>query len=131
MDVTEAEDIKKRWQAYMEEINKKDIHDPDNHNGVITYLEADILECKVKWALGSITMNKPSGADGVPAELFQILKDGAVKVLHSICQQIWKTHQWPQDWKRSVFILISKKGNGMGKNAQTTPRLHSSQMIAM
>ena len=111
MDVTEAEDIKKRWQAYMEEINKKDIHDPDNHNGVITHLEPDILECEVKWALGSFTMNKASGGGGIPAELFQILKDDAVKVLHSICQQIWKTQQWPQDWKRSVFIPVPKKGN--------------------
>ena len=90
---------------------KKDLHDPDNHNGVITHLEPDILECEVKWALGSITMNTPSGGDGIPVELFQILKDAAVKVLYSICQQIWKTQQWPQDWKRSVFILIPKKGN--------------------
>ena len=103
MDVTEAEDIKKRWQAYMEEINKKDIHDPDNHNGVITHLEPDILECEVKWALGSFTMNKASGGGGIPAELFQILKDDAVKVLHSICQQVWKTQQWPQDWKKVSF----------------------------
>ena len=91
-------------------IYKKDLHDPENHDGVITHLEPDILEYKVKWALGSITMNKASGGDGIPAELFQILKDGAVKVLHSICQQIWKTQQWPQDWKRSVFIPIPKKG---------------------
>ena len=111
MDVTEAEDIKKKCQEYMEEINKKDIHDPDNHNGVITHLEPDILECEVRWALGSITMNKTSGGGGIPAELFQILKDDAVKVLHSICQQIWKTQQWPQDWKRSVFIPVPKKGN--------------------
>ena len=103
MDLTEAEDIKKRWQEYTEEIHKKYLHAP--------YLEPDILEFKVKWALGNITMNKASGGDGIPIELFHILKDDAVKVLHSICQQIWKTQQWPQDWKRSVFILISKKGN--------------------
>ena len=111
MDLTEAEDIKKRWQEYTEELYKKDLHDPDNHDGVITHLEPDILECEVKWALGSITTNKASGGDGIPVELFQILKDDAVKVLHSICQQIWKTQQWPQDWKRSVFIPIPKKGN--------------------
>ena len=112
MDVTEAEDIKKRWQEYTEELYKKDLHDPDNHDSVIIHLEIpDILECKVKWALGSITMNKASGSDGVPVELFQILKDDAVKVLHSICQQVWKTQQWPQDWKRSVFIPVPKKGN--------------------
>ena len=110
MDLTEAEDIK-RWQEYTEELYKKDLHDPDNHDGVITDLEPDILECEVKWALGSITTNKASGGDGIPVELFQILKDDAVKVLHSICQQIWKAQQWPQDWKRSVFIPILKKGN--------------------
>ena len=110
MEITEAEDIK-RWQEYTEELSKKDLHDPDNHNGVITHLEPDILECEVKWALGSITMNKASGCDGIPVELFQILKDDAVKGLHSICQQIWKTQQWPQDWKRSVFISTPKKGN--------------------
>ena len=110
-DLTEAEDIKKRWQEYTEELYKKDLHDPDNHYGVITHLEPDILECEIKWALGSITMNKASGGDGIPVELFQILKDDAVKVLYSICQCIWKTQQWPQDWKRSVFISISKKGN--------------------
>ena len=98
-------------QEYTEELYKKDLHNPDNHDGVITYLESDILECEVKWALGSITTNKASGGDGTPVELFQILKDDAVTVLHSICQQIWKTHQWPQDWKRSVFIPISKTGN--------------------
>ena len=103
------EDIKKRWQGYTE-LYKKDLHDLDNHDGVITYLEPDILECKVKWALGSITTNKASGGEGIPVELFQILKDFAVKVLHSICQQIWKTQQWPQDQKRSVFIPIPKKG---------------------
>ena len=110
MDLTAAEDIKKRWQEYTEELYKRDLHDPDNHDGVFTHLEPDILECKVKWALGSIIMNKASGDDGIPVELFQILKD-AVKVLYSICQQIWKTQQWPQDWKRSVFIPIPKKGN--------------------
>ena len=110
MDLTEAEDIKKRWQEYTEELFKKD-HDPDNHDGVITHLEPDILECEVKRALGSITMNKASGGDGISVELVQILKDDAVKVLHSICQQIWKTQQWPQDWKRSVFIPVPKKGN--------------------
>ena len=110
-DLTEAEDIKKRWQEYTEELYKKDLYEPDNHDGVITDLEPDILECKVTWALGSITMNKVSGGDGIPVELFQILKDVAVKVLHSICQQIWKTQQWPWDWKRSVFIPIPKKGN--------------------
>jgi len=109
--LTEAEDIKKRWQEYTKELYRKDLHDPDNQNGVITHLEPDILECKVKWALGSITTNKASGGDRIPVELFQILKDDAVKVLHSICQQIWKTQQWPQDWKRSVFIPIPKKGN--------------------
>ena len=111
MDLTEAEHIKKRWQECTEELYKKDLHDPDNHDGVITDLEPDILECEVKSALESITTNKASGGDGIPVELFQILKDDAVKVLHSICQQIWKTHQWPQDWKRSVFIPIPKKGN--------------------
>ena len=111
LDLTEAEDIKKRWQEYTEELYKKDLHDPDIHNGVITHLDPDILECEVKWALGSITTDKASGGDRIPVELFQILKDDAVKVVHSICQQIWKTQQWPQDWKRSVFILIPKKGN--------------------
>ena len=110
MDLTEAEDIKKRWQEYTEELYKKDLQGPDNHDGVITHLEPDILECEGKWALGSITRNKCSGGDGIPAELFQILKADAVKVLHSICQQIWKTRQWTQDWKRSVFIPIPKKG---------------------
>ena len=111
MDLTEAEDIKKRWQKYTEELYKKDLHDPDNHDGMITHLEPDILECEVKWALGSITTNKASGSNGIPVELFHILKDDAVKVLHSICQQIWKTQQWPPDWKKSVFIPIPKKGN--------------------
>ena len=111
MDLTEAEDTKKRWQEYTEELFKKDLNDPNNCDSVMTHLELDILECKVKWALGSITMNKASGGDGVPIELFQILKDDAVKVLHSICQQIWKTQQWPQDWKKSVFIPTPKKGH--------------------
>ena len=104
MGLTEAEDTKKWWQEYTEELYKTDLNDLDNNNGVITHLEPDILECEVKWVLGSITMNKASGGDGIPAGLFQILKDDAVKVLHSICEQIWKTQQWPQDWKRSVFL---------------------------
>ena len=111
MDLPEAEDMKKMWQKYTEEPYKKDLHDPDNHDSVITHLEPDILECKVKWALGSITMNKASRGDGNPVDLLQILQEDAVKVLYSICQQIWKTKQWPQDWKRSVFIPIPKKGN--------------------
>ena len=109
MDLIEAEDTKKSWQEYTEELYKKDLHDPDKRSGVITHLEPDILECEVKCALGSITMNKASGGDGIPVELFQILKDDAVKVLHSICQQIWKTQQWPQDQKRSVLIPIPRK----------------------
>ena len=109
MDLTEAEDMKKRWQAYTEELDRKDLHNPDNHNGMITHLEPGILECELKWALGSITTNKANGGDGTPVELFQILKDDAVNMLHSICQQIWKTQQWPQDWKRSVFIPIAKR----------------------
>ena len=109
-DLTEAEDIK-RGQEYTEERYKKDLHDPDNHDGMITHLEPDILECEVKWALGSITTNKASGGDTIPVELFQILKDYAFKVLPSICQQIWKTQQWQQDWKRSVFIPVSKRGD--------------------
>ena len=127
MDLTEAEDIKKRWQEYTEELYRKDLHDPDNYDDVITDLEPDILECEVKWALESITMDKANGGDGIPVELFQILKDDAVKVLHSICHQIWKTHQWPQDWKRSVFIPIQRKA--MPKNAQTTAQLHSSHTL--
>ena len=111
MDLTEIEDIKKRWREYTEDLYKKDLDDSDNHNGVITHLEPDIVECEVRWALGSITTNKASGGDGIPVELFQIMKDNAVKVLCSLWQQIWKTQQWPQDWKRSVFILIPKKGN--------------------
>ena len=111
MDLTEAEDIKKRCQEYTEQLYKKDLHEPDNHDGVITHQEPGILESKVKWVLGSITRNKASGGDKTPSKLFQILKNNAIKVLHSICQQIWKTPQWPQDWKRSVFIKILKKGN--------------------
>ena len=127
MDLTEAEDINKRWKEYTEELYKKDLHDPDNHDGVITHLEPDILECEVKWALEGITTNKASGSDGIPAELFQILKDDAVKVLHSICQQIWKTQQWPQDCNSSVFIPITRKARP--KNAQTTAKLHSSHKL--
>ena len=127
MDLTEAKDIKKRWQEYTEELYKKDLHDPDNHDGVITHLEPDILEWKVKWAIESITTNQASGVDGIPVELFHILKDDAVKVLHSICQKIWKTQQWPQDWKRSVFSPTQRKT--MPKNAQTTAQLPSSHML--
>ena len=127
MGLTEAEDIKKRWQEYTEEVYKKDPHDPDNQDGVITHLEPDILECEVKWALESITKNKASGGDGIPVEIFQILKDDAVKVLHSICQQIWKTQQWPQDRKMSVFIPIWKKA--MPKSVQTAAQLHSSHTV--
>ena len=128
MDLTEAEDIKKRWQGYTEELYTKDLHDPDNHDGVITHLEPDILEWEVKWALGSITMNKASGTDGIPAELCQILKDDAVKVLHSICQQIRKTQQWPQDWKRLVFIPIPKKGNAKKFSSYCTIALISHRL---
>ena len=128
MDLTEAEDVNKRWQEYTEELYNKDVHDPDNHNGVITHLEPDIQEYEVKWPLGIITMNKASGGDGIPVDLLRILKDDAVKVLHSICQQTWKTQQWPQDWKRSVFIPIQRKA--MPKNAQTTAQLHSSHTLA-
>ena len=120
MDLTE--DIKKRWQEYTEELYEKDLHDPDNHHGVITHIEPDILECKVKWALGSITMNKVSGDDGIPAELFQILKDNTVKVLHLVRQQIWKTQQWPQDWKRS----FQSQRKTVPKNVQTTTQFCSS-----
>ena len=127
MDITEADDIKKRWQEYTEELYKNGLHDPDNHDGVITHLEPDILKCEVKCALESITTNKASKGDGIPVELFQILKDDAVKVLHSICQQIWKTQQRPQDWKRSVFIPIQRKA--MPKNAQTTIQLNSSHLL--
>ena len=129
MDLIEVEDIKKRWQENTEELYKKDLHDQDNPNGLITDLEPDILECEVKWAIERITMNKASGGDGISVELFQILKDDAVKVLHSIHQQIWKTQQWPQDLKRSVFIPIPKKGN-VRKNVQTTTSPHSSHMLA-
>ena len=125
MDLTEAEDIKKRWQEYTEELYKKDLHDPENHDGVITHLEPDILGCEVKWALGSITMNKASGSDGISLELFQILKDDAVKVLHSVCQQIWKIQQWSKDWKRSVFIPIPKKGN-----AKECSNYHTIELIS-
>ena len=111
MDLTEAEDIKKRWEEYTEELYKKELHNPDNHNGVITHLEPVILECEIKWALESITTNKARGGGRIPVKLFQILQDDVIKMLHSICQQIWKTQQWPQDWKKSVFIPIPKKGN--------------------
>ena len=115
--------LKRGGKNTQKNCTKRDLHDPDNHNGVITHLEPDILECEVKWALGSITMNKGSGGDEIPVELFQILKDDAVKVLHSICQQIWKTQQWPQDWKMSVFIP-------MPKNPQATTQLHSFHTLA-
>ena len=130
MDPTDAEDIK-RWQEYTEELYKKDLHDPDNHDGVITHLKPDILECKVKWALGNFTTNKARGGDGIPVELFQILKDEAVKVLHSISQQVWKTQQWPQDWKRSVFSLIPKKGNAKESSKYCTIALisHASKVM--
>ena len=126
VDLREAEDIKKRWQEYTE-LYKKGFHDPDNHSGWITHLEPDILECEVKWALESITTNKASGGDRIPVELFQILKHNAMKVLHSICQQIWKTQQWPQDWKRSVFIPIPKKGNA--KECSNYCTMHSSHTL--
>ena len=131
MDLKEAQDIKKRWQEYTEELCKEDLNDPDNHDGVITHLEPDILECEVKWALGSIITNKASGGDGIPGELFQILKDDVVKVLHSICQQIWKTQQWPQDWKRSVFIPIPKKANAKEYSNYCTTALisHASRIM--
>ena len=127
MDLTEAENIK-RWQEYTEELYKKDVHDPDNHDGVITHLEPDILECEVKWASGSITINKASRGDRIPVELFQILKDDAMKVLHSILQLILKTQQWPQDWKRSVFFPSQRKA--MPKITQTITQLHSSHTPA-
>jgi len=131
IDLTEAEDIKNRWQEYTEEPYKKDLNDPDSHNAVISHLEPDILECEVKWALGSITMNKASGGDRIPAELFQILKDDAIKVLHSICQKIWKTQQWPQNWKRSIFIPILKKGNAKEHSKYHTIALisHASKVM--
>ena len=130
MNLTEAEDIK-RWQEYTEELYRKDLQDPDNHNGVITHVEPDILVCEVTWALGSITKNKASRGDGIPAELFRTLKDDAVKALHSICQQIWKTQQWSQDWKRSVFIPIPKKGNAKECSNYCTITLisHASKVI--
>ena len=156
MNLTEGENIKKRWQEYTEELCKKDLHDPDNHN-MCAHLQPDILECEIKWALGSITMNKANEGDRIPVEIFQILKDGAVKVLHSIYQQIWKTQQWPQDWKKSVFTPIPKKGDCSNyctialisnvskimlkilqarlnstwtKNVQTTAQLHLSHILA-
>ena len=131
MDLTEAEDIKKRWQEYTEELYKKELHDTDNHDGVISNLEPDIRECEVNWALESITTNKASGGDGIPVELFQILKDDAMKVLYLICQQIWKTQQWPQAWKRSVFIPIPKKGNAKECSSYHTIALisHASKVI--
>ena len=126
MDLTEAEDIKKRGHEYTDELYKKDLYDPDHHNGMTIHLGPDILECEVKWALGSITTNKASGGDGISVELFQILKDDAVKVLHSICRQIWKTQQWPQDWKGSVFIPIPKKGNAKEcSNYHTIALIHT------
>ena len=128
MDLTETEDIKRKRQEYTEELYKKDLHNPGKHDGVITHLEPDILECEAKWALESITMNKASGGDGIPVEQFQIVKDDAVKVLHSICQQIWKSQQGPQDWKRSVSFQSQRKA--MPKNVQTTTQLHSSHMLA-
>ena len=128
MDLTEAEDIKKRCQEYTEELYKKDLHNLDNHDGVITHLEPDILECEVKWALRSITMNKASGCNGIPVELFHILKDDAVKVLHSICQQIWKTQQWHRTGKGQFSFQSQRKA--MPKNAQTTTQLHSSHTLA-
>ena len=130
-DLIEVEDIKTRWQVYMEELCKKDLNDPDNHDDVITNLEPDILECEVKWALGIITTNKASGGDGIPVKLLQILKDDAMKVLHSICQQIWKTQQWPQDWKRSVFIQIPKKVNAKKRSNHRRTALisHSSKVM--
>ena len=125
MHLTEAKDIKKRWQEYTEELHKKDLYDTDNHNGVITHLEPDIQECEVKCALGNILTNKVSGGDGIPVELFQILKDDAVKVLHSICQQTWKTQRWLQDWKNSVFIPIPKKCN-----TKECPNYHTIALIS-
>ena len=131
MDLTEEEDINKRWQAHTEELYKKDLYDPDNHDGVITHLEPDILECEVKWALGSNNMNKASRGDGIPVELFQILKDDAVKVLYTICQHIWKTQQWLNDWKSSVFIPIPKKGNAKECSNYFTiaPMSHTSKVM--
>ena len=127
-DLMEAEEIKKRWQEYTEELYKKDLNDPDNHDGVVTYLKPNILECEVKWALGSITMNKASGGDGIPGDIFQILKDDAVKVLYSIGQQIWKTQQWPQD-RKSQFSFQSQRKE-RPKNVQTTAQLHTAHTLA-
>jgi len=131
VDLTEAKDIKKWWQEDTEGLYKKGLNDPDNHDGVITHLEPDILECEVRWALGSIATNKASGGDGMPVELFQNLKDDAVKVLHSICQQIWKTQRWPRDWKKSVFIPIPKKGNAKECSNYSTIALisHASRVM--
>ena len=129
MDLTEAEDIKKRWQEYTEELCKKDLHDPDNHDGLITHLEPDIMECEVEGALGSITLNKASRSDGIPVELFQVLKDDALKVLHSVCQQIWKTQQWPHRTGKGQFSFQSQR-KAMPNNAQTTVQLHSSHTPA-
>ena len=130
MDITEAEDIKERWQEYTE-LYKNNLHDPESHNGVITHLELDILECEVKWALGSITTNKATGGNEIPAELFQILKDDAIKVLYLVCQEVWKTQQWPWDWKRSVFIPIPKKGNAKEHSNYHTVMLisHASKVM--
>ena len=127
MDLTEAEDIKKRWQEYTEELHRKDLYDPDNHDGVITHLEPDILKCEVMWALGSITMNKASRGDGIPGGLFQILKDDTVKVLHAICQHIWKTRSGHRTGKGQFSFQSQRKA--MPKNAQTTAQLHSSHMV--
>ena len=127
MDLKEADNIKKRWQEYTEELCKRDLHNTDNHDGMISHLEPDILECEVKWALESIIMNKASGGDGIPVELFQILKDDAVKVLHSICQQIWKTQQWHRTGKGQFSLQSQRKA--MSKNVQTTAQLHSSPML--
>ena len=127
-DLTEAEEIKKRWQEYTKEIYKKSFHDPYNHDGVVSHIEPDILQCEIKWVFESIAKNKTTGGDGIPVELFQILKDDAVKVLHSICQQIWKTQQWLQDWKTQFLFQFQRKA--MPKNAQTTAQLHSSHMLA-
>ena len=130
-DLTQVKEIKKRWQEYREELYEKGLNDPDNHDGMVTHLEPDVLQCEVKWALWCITANKASGGDGIPAELFKILKDEAVKVLHSICQHIWKTQQWPQNWKRSVFILIPKKSNAKEcSNYQTIALIsHASKVL--
>ena len=130
MDLTEAEDIKKTWQEYTEELYKKDLHNPDSHDGVITHLESDIMECEVKWVLGSISMNKASGGDGISAELLQILKDDAVKMLHSICQQIWKTQQWPQTGKGQLSFQSQRKATKECSNYRTTALIsHTSKTM--